>query len=66
MGIFYVYLTNKNQIIFKLIRHDNHLNVGQINTFGHLLIYKSYLSDGFRKNKVPLIIYNRSKKFSIR
>ena len=44
-GILYIYLNQKNKLIFKFIHFDNGLNVGDINYYGHKLIYKgSYYS----------------------
>ncbi len=41
MVIYYIYLTTKNKVIYKLTTIDNGLEVGEENQYGHKLIYKS-------------------------
>lgn len=39
--IFYIYLTTKNKVIYKTTTNDNFLEIGQVNQYGHKLIYKA-------------------------
>lgn len=61
MGTFYVYI-NKNKVIFKFLHYDNNLSINTYNSYGHLLIYKLFVSDGLRKSKKPQLLINNYKK----
>lgn len=50
MGIFYIYLNQRNKLVYKFTHYDNGLQVGDINYYGHILIYKGYYSN--YKNKL--------------
>lgn len=44
---YYVYIDNFNKLIYKSTKNDNNLSIGDYNSYGHRLIYKSLISDNF-------------------
>ena len=44
--VYTVYL-NTDKLIYKNTKHSNNLSVGQYNSYGHKLIYKSLISNDF-------------------
>lgn len=44
--VYSVYLNN-DKLIYKHTKHSNSLSIGQYNSYGHKLIYKSLISNGF-------------------
>lgn len=44
-GIYYVYITESNKIITKLISYDNGLNENDYNSYGHKVILKVNIFD---------------------
>lgn len=41
IGFYYIYLSKNNQIITKFLKTDNFLEVGDYNSYNHLLVFKA-------------------------
>lgn len=44
---YFVYCDNSGSLIYKSIKHDNRLSLGDHNSYKHKLIYKALISDNF-------------------
>lgn len=41
MEIYYIYITKKGRLVYKKLKHDNYLAIGETNQFGHKLILRT-------------------------
>lgn len=59
--ILFVYLNKKNRLIFKALKHDNGLRVGECDGYEQKLIYKGSFNDNqlkfYRENNVHRRLY---------